>query len=276
MTLPQSDFAPVAALDLDQIKIKLMHNESGEGWSMERANAVEFEYRRFLYLMKKYPAETAAPCVDVDTFWHYHILDTVKYAADCEKLFGYFLHHFPYVGLQGEEDENARQDAGERMRELYEATFEEAYIRKSPLQLDNRTTYCLVDAKQASSQLDGRTSYCMVATKQAPPQLDTRTAYCMVAAKQASPQLDMRTAYCMVATKQASPQLDMRTAYCMVATKQASPQRDTRTGYCMVAAKRAPPQLDTRTGYCMVTTNDAPRQANKSPDDSLARPSFAS
>jgi hypothetical protein len=32
----------IAELDLDPIKVKLMHKESGEGWSLERANAVEF------------------------------------------------------------------------------------------------------------------------------------------------------------------------------------------------------------------------------------------
>ena len=76
----------INALDLDPIKVKLMHKESGEGWSLERANAVEFEYRRFLTLMKKYPHEQTSPLVDVDTFWHYHILDTMKYAADCEAV----------------------------------------------------------------------------------------------------------------------------------------------------------------------------------------------
>jgi hypothetical protein len=123
----------IAALDLEPIKVKLMHQESGEGWSLERANAVEFEYRRFLFLMKKYPGEQTAPLVDVDTFWHYHILDTMKYAADCEAVFGYFLHHFPYIGLRGEDDEAAHQRVGRRMQELYEATFGEYYIRHEQL-----------------------------------------------------------------------------------------------------------------------------------------------
>ncbi len=123
----------IAALDLEPIKVKLMHQESGEGWSLERANAVEFEYRRFLFLMKKYPNEQTAPLVDVDTFWHYHILDTMKYAADCEAVFGYFLHHFPYIGLRGEDDEAAHQRVGRRMQELYEATFGEDYIRHEQL-----------------------------------------------------------------------------------------------------------------------------------------------
>jgi hypothetical protein len=117
----------VMQLDLDPIKTKLMHVASGEGWSQEKANAVEKEYRRFLCLMKMYPNEDTAPLVDVDTFWHYHILDTMKYAADCEQVFGYFLHHYPYVGMHGEDDEQFRLDSGDRMRELYEATFGEAY-----------------------------------------------------------------------------------------------------------------------------------------------------
>ncbi|UMR33058.1 glycine-rich domain-containing protein-like [Massilia sp. MB5] len=124
-----TDFKAIAELDLDPIKVKLMHVESGEGWSLERANAVEFEYRRFLYLMKKFPKEQTAPLMDVDIFWHYHILDTMKYAVDCQAVFGYFLHHFPYIGLRGEDDEVAHARVGQRMKELYEETFNEPYVR---------------------------------------------------------------------------------------------------------------------------------------------------
>jgi len=120
-------FNTVMALDLTPIKVKLMHVESGEGWSLDKTTAVEKEYRRFLCLMKTFPNEATAPLVDVDTFWHYHILDTMKYATDCEQAFGYFLHHYPYVGLRGEDDEQFRLDSAERMRVLYEATFSDAY-----------------------------------------------------------------------------------------------------------------------------------------------------
>jgi len=120
-------FNDVMQLDLEPIKTKLMHDASGEGWSRDKADAVEKEYRRFLCLMKLYPDEDTAPLVDVDTFWHYHILDTMKYAADCERVFGYFLHHYPYVGMRGGDDEQFRVDSGNRMRELYEATFGEPY-----------------------------------------------------------------------------------------------------------------------------------------------------
>jgi len=116
----------VRQLDLSAIKTKLMHAASGEGWSQEKTNAVEREYRRFLCLMTTFPDEAITPLVDVDTFWHYHILDTMKYAADCQQAFGYFLHHYPYVGLRGEDDEQFRTDSGERTRRLYEAMFGEA------------------------------------------------------------------------------------------------------------------------------------------------------
>jgi len=51
----------------------------------------------------------------------------MKYAKDCEHAFGYFLHHYPYVGMRGGDDDQFRLDSGERMRELYEATFGEDY-----------------------------------------------------------------------------------------------------------------------------------------------------
>jgi hypothetical protein len=147
-------FKAVMELDLDPIKAKLMHVESGEGWSLEKTNAVEEEYRRFLFLMKMYPNEDTAPLVDVDTFWHYHILDTMKYADDCNHLFGYFLHHYPYVGLRGHDDEQFRIDSGERMRTLYETTFGEVYPGAHAQIGGGQAAFCGgPDSKQAGAKL---------------------------------------------------------------------------------------------------------------------------
>ena len=202
----------VMQLDLEPIKMKLMHAASGEGWSLEKANAVEKEYRRFLCLMKIYPEEDTAPLVDVDTFWHYHILDTMKYAADCEQAFGYFLHHYPYVGMRGEDDEQFRLDSGDRMRELYEATFGEAY---PGAQAAPATNDILLDSKAGAV-----TAYC------ASPRIEA--AYC------ASPRAE--TAYC------ASPRIEA--AYC------ASPRPE--TAYCasprIEAAYCASPRVKAQAG----------------------------
>jgi putative hemolysin len=123
-----NDFLVIDGIDLEPIKQKLMHGKAGKGWTRHRAEAVEREYRRFLYLAKTYPDAPLAPIVDVDEFWHYHILDTKKYMADCQTIFGYFLHHFPYAGMRGKEDEQALQRVGNHTRDMYEQTFGERYV----------------------------------------------------------------------------------------------------------------------------------------------------
>ncbi|MFC0135252.1 hypothetical protein CR105_20925 [Massilia eurypsychrophila] len=84
-------FTPIAALDLTPIKQKLMV-QSGTAWSAEKADAVEAEYRRFLYTMKICPGAEAAPTAEVDRFWRVHIVETKRYAQDCERALGFFLH----------------------------------------------------------------------------------------------------------------------------------------------------------------------------------------
>jgi hypothetical protein len=169
-------FNAVMQLDLEPIKTKLMHVESGEGWSLEKANAVEKEYRRFLCLMKMYPDESIAPLVDVDTFWHYHILDTMKYAVDCEQAFGYFVHHYPYVGMRGGDDEQFRIDSGERMQSLYEAMFGEAYPAADAVPAEaSGTAYCAGpwDKPRTRATTGAGTAYCA-----GPWDKHAATAYC--------------------------------------------------------------------------------------------------
>src|SRR5437667_387113 len=115
--------AAIQALDLDPIKFKLMDPEEGQGWSREYVNQMAIEYKRFLTLSVKYSEETIAPSKDVDKFWHGHILDTMKYAEDCQNVFGYFLHHFPYFGMRGEEDAANLAEAGRTTQRLYEQEF---------------------------------------------------------------------------------------------------------------------------------------------------------
>src|SRR5712671_3173505 len=115
--------AAIAALDLDPIKLKLTHREEGQGWSREYADRMELAYKRFLTLLVTHPEVTLAPCKDVDKFWHGHILDTLKYAEDCDRMFGSFLHHFPYFGMRGAEDAVNLAKAAENTRRLYRQEF---------------------------------------------------------------------------------------------------------------------------------------------------------
>ncbi|MET0322798.1 MAG: hypothetical protein ABW069_18920 [Duganella sp.] len=197
----------IAQLDLDPIKVKLMHKESGEGWSLERVNAVEFEYRRFLILMKKYPHEATSPLVDVDTFWHYHILDTMKYAADCDAVFGYFLHHFPYIGMRGEEDAAVLAQIGRRMQELYEEEFGEPYLRGSLAAGSADPAYCGWTPNQ-SAPASAKSAYCgWTPNQSAAP--GAQSAYCgWIPDQSAAPVA--QSAYCGWTPQQAAAQA----AYC--------------------------------------------------------------
>ena len=114
-------------LDLSMIKLKLRDSEEGPGWSAVQSEEVEEEYRRFLALKRLYPDLEIVPNKMVDTFWHYHILDTASYARDCDTVFGYFLHHFPYFGMRGEEDYRNLCDAFEETKRLYALHFGSDY-----------------------------------------------------------------------------------------------------------------------------------------------------
>ncbi len=123
--------AAIQALDLEPIKFKLMDTEEGQGWPREYVEQMAIAYKRFLTLSVKYPEETIAPSKDVDKFWHGHILDTMKYAEDCQNVFGYFLHHFPYFGMRGEEDAANLAEAGRTTNRLYEQEFGETLPSRS-------------------------------------------------------------------------------------------------------------------------------------------------
>jgi hypothetical protein len=244
----------ITDLDLEPIKAKLMH-PSGEGWSLSKVTAVETEYRRFLYLLKVFPTESTAPGVSVDVFWHYHILDTMKYAADCAAAFGYFVHHYPYVGLDEDDaaDQAAREHADKRMRSLYEQVFADtdqgaadlaAYCTKAEPAQDTlaaeASAYCTREA----------TAYC---TREEPAQRALQSeaaAYCTVAgparrALQAEP-----AAYCTEAgaarrTLQAEP-----AAYCTEAGPARRTLRDEPAGYCTKAGPARRVQQAEHAAYC--------------------------
>ena len=99
------DFASKAKeLDFGPIAYKLMNPDEGNGWSRETTTGAIARYLMFLCLIYLYPNRPIVPTPEIDAVWHQHILDTSKYAEDCERLFGRFIHHFPYFGKRGESD----------------------------------------------------------------------------------------------------------------------------------------------------------------------------
>jgi len=141
-TLAQT-IAAINALDLSLIKFKATRAEDGYGWSDEYADKMELAYKRYFILHAMYPEMTLAPEQDIDRFWHMHILDTRKYAADCESTFGHFVHHFPYLGLRGEDDAKALEDAFEKMQALYVQEFGEA--------MPKAASWCAIEPTQKAA-----------------------------------------------------------------------------------------------------------------------------
>src|SRR5882762_5268213 len=117
--------ASIRALDLESVKIRLMDLELGEGWTRDYADGIERGYRNYLTMLAKYQdhAEDILLSKDVDEFWHTHILQTIKYSDDCERVFGTYLHHNPHIGERKPEDLQKRAALAEETRRLYRQEF---------------------------------------------------------------------------------------------------------------------------------------------------------
>ena len=125
LLLARSSPARTSPSDIDLVSVRDAMIEKHR-WTAERADIAQAEYVRFLTLLQKKPGFTLVPWLDtrgrddLDQFWHQHILDTAKYAADCQALFGRMIHHNPHVP-RGSEQEN---EAAAKTRRLYARTFE--------------------------------------------------------------------------------------------------------------------------------------------------------
>ncbi len=117
--------AAIQALDLEPVKQRLMDAELGEGWTREYAESIERAYRNYLTILVKHPdkMEDIAVNKDVDEFWHTHILHTMKYTEDCERVFGKYLHHNPHVGKRTPADVERKAASAEKTRRLYQSEF---------------------------------------------------------------------------------------------------------------------------------------------------------
>ena len=112
-------------IDLSSINFKLFH-EDPELWTESRINQINKNYYQFLAIHKHFPNTIIVPTILLDTYWHQHILDTKKYAADCNRIFGKMLHHDPYFGLLGDKDREANRAAFDETCQLWLVCFGES------------------------------------------------------------------------------------------------------------------------------------------------------
>lgn len=128
--------ALVDQLDLTTINRKLRQDDPAT-WTDDVLIEAEQKYRRFLVLNLLHPHTMLSVDQEVDEYWHQHILDTAKYAQDCQLVFGYFLHHDPYFGL-GEDGDQWLENVAlfSATQDLYEEAFGERYSTKKRLTID--------------------------------------------------------------------------------------------------------------------------------------------
>ena len=122
-TLVDEALQRISEIDFSGVRLKLADPIEGKGWPSELLDLVQREYERFLALTYAYPERTVVPSLMVDAFWHQHILDTRAYALESEMVFGRFLHHFPYLGMRGEEDKRRLLESRSVTERLYAMHF---------------------------------------------------------------------------------------------------------------------------------------------------------
>jgi len=218
----QQVIAAIRALDLEPIRERVRDAELGKGWSREHAERVELEYRNYLIMLAKHPEDMEDIVVsrEVDEFWHTHILHTMKYTEDCERVFGRYLHHNPHGGKRTQADIRRKATQTMKTRQWYEqerlqgtrfcaaSTVENAGYGGASV--EDRRAYCAaaLSSRAYCAAAPGKeAAYCAAA-------LGKEAAYCAAA-------LGKEAAYCAAA-------LGKEAAYCAAA-------RGKEAAYCTAA-----------------------------------------
>ena len=104
-------------LDLTNVTLRLSKEP---GWHLADAKTCEGLYRNFLFLMAKYGPTHGelVPSIEIDEYWHNHILFTRQYFSDCEKIFGAYRHHTPQI-----EDSNSTTSNTQQLFEQTQALY---------------------------------------------------------------------------------------------------------------------------------------------------------
>lgn len=119
--------AHIDSIDLSLIEAKLCSADRllFRQWTKVEAEVGIQYYKNFLFLNKKYSKEypVLPPSLEVDEIWHHHILDTRQYMKDCDGIFDYYFHHYPYFGTRSQNDQENLHVAFEVTQGLHEMEF---------------------------------------------------------------------------------------------------------------------------------------------------------
>ena len=121
----------IYSIDFSNIIHKMVKHQ---GWLYKDAQKTCQLYRNYLFLKRKYGSKHALPpSKDIDEFWHLHILDTKSYRQDCVAIFGEYLDHYPYFGIDKTSNFDDLNQAFSKMQELHEHEFGEKIYQSRSL-----------------------------------------------------------------------------------------------------------------------------------------------
>lgn len=113
----------IYAMDFTMMINKMVNHGN---WREKDALKTEKLYKNFLFLNRKYgDFHSLPPSEDIDEFWHNHILDTERYHQDCQIIFGKYVHHYPYFGIDEHSTLDDLDNAFEKTQELHFKEFGE-------------------------------------------------------------------------------------------------------------------------------------------------------
>src|SRR5947207_3327709 len=81
---PETLRKDIESVDLEPL-LQVIHAQGKHFFSVKSWNYLKKRYRNFL-LLCGLTGEPIVPTADLDVIWHAHILDTIKYHEDCEKI----------------------------------------------------------------------------------------------------------------------------------------------------------------------------------------------
>ena len=127
-----ADGNSVGGISVSSIKVRL----AGIDWSFvakklallgyKSAVIVEMiaDYHKYLILVGAVGNQIKlVPWRQLDKAWHEHILHTVKYKEDCNRLFGYFLDHNPEIKKDSKEHKKNSKATSEAYKRIFNETM---------------------------------------------------------------------------------------------------------------------------------------------------------
>jgi hypothetical protein len=235
----------IFALDLDPIKLKLMDKTEGHGWSREQADYNELEYKRFLVLLAKYPDQSIAPTTEVDKFWHGHILDTMKYAEDCETVFGYFLHHFPYFGMRGEEDAANLVNAFMNMQRLHDREFGNADQSTA-----RDSAWCAASSGISVNASAQESAWCAAVSGKTASSAEQKAAWCAAVSDEVATLSGQHSAWCAAASGKSAQTSDQTAAWCAATSSKSDQAAGQHAAWCAAASGKTMHGAEKSAAWC--------------------------